>query len=181
MNGNRILTVAQILAWADHHQATLGEWPRSSSGPVLAAPNERWRNLDNALRYGLRELPGGSSLAQLLFSERGVPNIQAMPALSEARILAWAQEFNARTGRWPTTQSGPVEGVLGEVWGRLDDALRRGLRGLPGGSSLARLLRRGRNGQAKKAMSSPAELDLPLRVNQGSIQPAAGGPPQPAS
>jgi hypothetical protein len=29
-------------------------------------PDEKWRNIDNALRYGLRGLPGGSSLAKLL-------------------------------------------------------------------------------------------------------------------
>jgi hypothetical protein len=144
MIGIQKLTVAQILVWVDHHHATLGHWPKSSSGPVLAEPGERWRNLDNALRYGLRGLVPGSSLAQLLNSERGVPNVQAMPPLTEELILAWAEQVQARTGRWPTTQTGPVDGAPGEVWGRIDDALRRGLRGLPGGNTLARLLRRGR-------------------------------------
>jgi hypothetical protein len=142
MISQRTLTLAQVLAWADHHHAMLGEWPKSSSGPVLAEPGERWRNLDNALRYGLRGLVAGSSLAQLLRVERGVPNVQAMPALTEAQILTWAQLHLARTGRWPTTHSGPIEEAPGEVWGRLDDALRRGLRSLPGGSTLSRLVRR---------------------------------------
>ena len=35
-----------------------------------------------------------------------------------------------------------------ETWNIIDQALRRGLRGLPGGSSLKRLLKRDRNGHA---------------------------------
>jgi hypothetical protein len=44
------LTVDLILVWADDHKARTGELPRICSGPVLANPNETWRNLDNALR-----------------------------------------------------------------------------------------------------------------------------------
>jgi hypothetical protein len=66
------LTVAQILAWADAHRAWAGDWPRTGSGPVPQGPGETWRRIDNALRYGLRGLPGGSSLARLLEQERGV-------------------------------------------------------------------------------------------------------------
>jgi hypothetical protein len=46
-----------------------------------------------------------------------------------------------RHGSWPTRRSGPVEGAEGEAWHRIDNALFRGYRGLPGGSSLTRLLR----------------------------------------
>jgi hypothetical protein len=62
------------------------------------------------------------------------------PPLTVAQILAWADSHHARTGRWPTTASGPVLGRPGERWARIDAALRRGLGGLPGGDSLARLL-----------------------------------------
>jgi hypothetical protein len=67
------LTVAQILAWADAHGAWAGDWPRTGSGPVPEGPGESWRRIDNALRYGLRGLEGGSSLARLLEQARGVP------------------------------------------------------------------------------------------------------------
>jgi hypothetical protein len=60
--------------------------------------------------------------------------------LSEQQILAWADAFHARTGRWPHADPAPIENAPGETWGAVDDALRAGLRGMDGGSSLAKLL-----------------------------------------
>jgi hypothetical protein len=73
------------------------------------------------------------------------------PHLTEALILGWADAHRARTGRWPDVRSGPVKGVPGQTWPALNQALARGGRGLPGGSSLARLLeeRRGRRNRAR--------------------------------
>src|SRR5947209_8765819 len=65
-------------------------------------------------------------------------------SLTARRILAWADAHFAATGRWPTAASGAVAAVPGETWNALNLALRDGLRGLPGGDSLARLLARGR-------------------------------------
>jgi hypothetical protein len=62
------------------------------------------------------------------------------PELTVARILAWADEFHGRVGRWPNADSGRIARSLGETWCAVDMALRVGVRGLPGGSSLARLL-----------------------------------------
>ena len=69
------------------------------------------------------------------------------------QILAWADGFSCRT--WPLAelhQRRPcVKGTISETWTNLDMALRRGNRGLLGGSSLARLLaeRRGRRNPAQ--------------------------------
>jgi hypothetical protein len=60
--------------------------------------------------------------------------------LTISQILRWADDFRKRTGRWPTMESGPVQGVPELTWRRVDNALRLGFRGLAGGSSLARLL-----------------------------------------
>ncbi len=63
------------------------------------------------------------------------------PQLTAEQILAWADTHHRCTGRWPVSASGPVTaGPLGLSWRALDSALRLGLRGLEGGSSLARLL-----------------------------------------
>src|SRR5262245_65880051 len=62
------------------------------------------------------------------------------PELSEPQILAWADTWHARTGRWPGQRSGVIPDSLGGNWARVDNALLLGLRGLQGGSSLARLL-----------------------------------------
>ena len=66
--------------------------------------------------------------------------------LTEAQILAWADAHHARAGAWPTERSGPVAVAPGETWRAIDNALRRGHRGLPGYSTLARLLAQHRRG-----------------------------------
>jgi hypothetical protein len=134
------LSRPQVLAWADAHQQRSGAWPTATSGPVAGAPGETWRGLDTALRVGLRGLPAGSSLARLLAKERGVRNLQDLPPLTPRQILAWADAHHRRTGEWPGPDPIPVEGAPGETWAGLHTALLLGRRGLPGGSSLARLL-----------------------------------------
>jgi hypothetical protein len=61
-----------------------------------------------------------------------------------AQILAWADEHWRRTGDWPKASSGPVVDQPGETWVAVQAALCHGTRGLPGGDTLARLLRRER-------------------------------------
>jgi hypothetical protein len=71
--------------------------------------------------------------------ERRVRNLANRPTLSAVQILAWADDHHGRTGRWPVAASGPIPGT-DDSWKIVDAALREGLRGLPGGSSLVRLL-----------------------------------------
>jgi hypothetical protein len=134
------LTVPQILAWADAYQDRMGELPGDRSGLIPASLGDNWRRIDNALRYGLRGLPGGTSLAALLAEHRGRRNVRALPPLAEDQISGWAEAHFQLTGTWPTIESGPLPDVPGEVWRNIDMALREGGRQLPGGSSLARLL-----------------------------------------
>ncbi len=134
------LSHEHILAWVDAHQQRTGQWPHLNSGPISEAPGETWQSVNHALKRGSRGLPGGYSLAELLAVERGVRNYASRPPLSRKTILQWAVAFQRRMGRWPTASSGPVPEAPGESWHTLDEALRRGWRGLRGGSSLARLL-----------------------------------------
>ena len=140
------LTLEQVLAWADAYHAKTGRWPRGRSGPVADAPGETWSAVEAALVQGLRGLPGGTTLAQLLAERRGAPAIQTSRPLTVDQILAWADAHHAATGHWPVEDSGPVSEAPGETWRRISMALNKGHRGLPAGSSLARLLaeRRGR-------------------------------------
>jgi hypothetical protein len=69
-----------------------------------------------------------------------VRNNAKLPLLTEKQILAWADAHRRRTKSWPTSESGPIRRVTGETWKAIDHALRLGMRSLPGGSSLARLL-----------------------------------------
>jgi pyrroloquinoline quinone (PQQ) biosynthesis protein C len=134
------LTIKQILAWADEHYARTGQWPRVKSGPVIAAPGETWMAVQAALQQGSRGQHGGSSLAQVLAEHRGVRNIGALKPLTVEQILAWADQYHDRTGRWPNDRSGEVAEAPGEAWSAIDAALHNGRRGFPGGSSLAQLL-----------------------------------------
>jgi hypothetical protein len=137
------LTLAQILAWADDHRLLSGEWPLRTSGPVACAPAETWANINQALYKGLRGLHGGDSLPCLLARRRHRPHRQYRRQLTSHQIVLWAQAHHARTGLWPTVQSGAVFNVPGETWAGLHSALMAGSRGLPGGDSLPRLLARG--------------------------------------
>lgn len=136
------LTVRQILTWADAFRAATGQWPTMYSGLVAGTASETWHRVDSALRRGIRGLPGRCSLARLLAKHRGVQNMTNRPRFTEARIVRWAKRHRRRTGRWPTEGCGAVADAPGETWQRVDRSLRVGVRGLPGGSSLAQLLAR---------------------------------------
>jgi hypothetical protein len=140
------LTQRQILEWADMHFRRHERWPRFDSGTIAGAPGETWAIVDSALKQGSRGLPGGTTLAQLLHRHRRAPYMQKNETLlTEAQILAWADAHRRRTGRWPTGGSGPVFDDPTEDWRRLRDSLYEGTRGLPGGSSIARLLAKHRD------------------------------------
>jgi hypothetical protein len=141
------LTIKEILAWAKAHHRRTGRWPVATLLEIPEAPGESWAAVNTALRDGLRGLPGGESLPGLLARRLRVRNRTSVPPLSIRQIRQWAQDYRRRTGAWPTKNSGPVRGVRGETWMRVDTALHEGLRGLPGGSSLARLLKGHPDGQ----------------------------------
>jgi hypothetical protein len=134
------LTKEQILAWADAHHERTGQWPRPDSGPIVDAPGETWQKITGALRKGQRGLTKVSSLAQLLLEERGVRHHLALSKLTEEQILIWAKAHKEFTGDWPKQQSGPIVNAPGETWLGVNAALSSGNRGLPGGSSIPKLL-----------------------------------------
>jgi len=60
------LTIKQILAWANEHRASTGQWPRATSGVIVDTNGETWSAINTALCRGSRGLPGGDTLHQLL-------------------------------------------------------------------------------------------------------------------
>jgi hypothetical protein len=137
------LKEGQILAWADAYHAATGKWPTGKSGPISGA-NETWNAVATAMHAGVRGLRRGFSLSQLLARRRGVRNRGDLPPLKESQILTWADHHFGQTGRWPAAGSGVVAEAPGETWMAIEQALIKGLRGLSGGSSLARLISAGR-------------------------------------
>ncbi len=133
------LSEEQILAWADAHFKHHRRWPTASPDPIDGT-DETWRRVSRALHEGLRGLPGGSSLSKLLWKHRQVREYHG-PRLKVRQILRWADTYFRRHKRWPCTTSGAIDDTE-ETWARIDDALRAGYRGLPGGSSLPKLLKK---------------------------------------
>jgi hypothetical protein len=96
--------------------------------------------IDVSLLKGFRGLAGRTSLPRLLAEHRGRRNNADLPRWTHDEILAWADDYHAAHGRWPTVKSGPVSAAPGTTWNAVEMALQKGRRGLPGGSTLARLL-----------------------------------------
>ena len=179
------ITVDQVLAWADAHHGATGRWPSKRSGRILeSAYDEDWHSINRALIRGFRTLPAGLSLHKLFQTYRGVearlrPEQRQIWALDHAgllaerrkccvilsveRVVAWADAYHAELGRWPTFRSGPIAAAPGETWSTINAALRNGRRGLPGPTTLTRLLieHRGRPG-AEQASRSDRRANLAL-------------------
>jgi hypothetical protein len=133
-------SIPEILDWADAYRKRRGKWPHVLAGAIPEAPGETWVKVNNALDSGCRGLPGGSSLARLLARHRGARHPLARPKVTIKQILHWADLHYQRTGAWPNARLGTIPGALGETWATINRDLEKGLRGLPGHMSLARLL-----------------------------------------
>jgi len=48
------------------------------------------------------------------------------PVLSIPLILAWADAYHKRSGKWPKKTSGRIGGALGDTWTAVEMALRGG-------------------------------------------------------
>src|SRR5216683_62911 len=149
----RPLTIREILDWATRYKETTGKWPTTDGGEIPGSHGETWSGVDAALRDGLRDLPGASSLARLLAEKCGARNFKELPDLSETQILTWADAHHQRTGEWPKANSGTIPDTGGENWRSIDTVLRQSGRGLSGGSSLARLLAQHRGFRNRKQLA----------------------------
>ena len=63
-----------------------------------------------------------------------------LPDLDVSEILEWADAHHAHTGEWPAHNSGSIPEAPGETWLAVEAALCYGLRNLPGGWTILRLL-----------------------------------------
>jgi hypothetical protein len=156
------LTEKQIVRWARAHYKTTGKWPDLNAGLIPGPREEDWWTVNRVLREGGRGLPGGDTLARLLARRFGVRSQGATPPLTTEQILAWADAWFKRTGQWPQSTSGAIAELPGETWRRVDTALKGGLRGLAGGSSLSLLLVEQR-GFRSRSHAPPLTTDLILQ------------------
>ncbi len=133
------LTIDLIIQKLHEFYRKHGRYPTQADGAVEGMEHETWKQWDVALRNGLRGLPKGSSLAKLRKSHFGDRNRSDLSPLTEEFIVECMKVYEKRHMRLPSMDSGAVEGMPGEIWKNWDFALRNGYRGLPGGSSLAKL------------------------------------------
>lgn len=169
--GNMPLTIPLILKWADEHKKRAGKWPIVMSGRVPGRPEtETWAAINEALKWGRRGLPGGSSVAKLLTEHRGASYKPTVARLSEPQIVAWAKAHHRKTGSWPTAKSGRCEPAR-MSWALIDRALRRGEQGLRGGSSLSKALRKVRTRSQPSARVKRKPTLPPRRQQRASRRP----------
>lgn len=134
------LSIRQILRWADDHYRRAGRWPNEKSGAIPKTAGETWCRVRWALKHGQRGMSKGLTIGKLLAMHRGVRNRQSIPKLTVRQILRWADAFFSKHGTWPSATSGAIDGAPGESWQAINVAIKSGGRGLPGGSTLAKLL-----------------------------------------
>ncbi|MBN8521251.1 MAG: hypothetical protein J0L77_05060 [Alphaproteobacteria bacterium] len=128
-----------------------GRWPTRSSGLVQYEPyadgKTKYATFDAALRKGRRGLSGRSSLSQecAFVSKRyGLDyiNLKAQPSYNLEIIHETILKTRQATGQWPKMEWGLIQhGLYADgktTFISIDSALRLGIRGLKGGSSLAR-------------------------------------------
>ena len=108
---------------------------------------------------GFSDLGGHGGTPRLPGRYHVRPATDQTPRVTEAKatlhrsgspqILAWADAFHIRNGKWPTHRPGPVAEASGETWSGDPSALFRGLRGLPAGTTFAQLLIKHRGYRSK--------------------------------
>jgi hypothetical protein len=150
------LTIYQIIEWAKDHFEKTNEWPTYKSGKVLAEPSEKWSSIRSNLVHGGRGLPKGLSIEKVLFDELGVIGVRSGKQLTEQRVHSLALMHYEKIGSYPTESSDWIlEGK--DSWPAISFALNYGFRGLPGGSSLAKLL------QAHNLKANLGEREYPSK------------------
>ena len=139
------LTIRDILRWADVYKQSTGEWPSPRSGPIPGTM-DTWLSVNRALQKGLRGISACSSLSRLLAEHRQARNKANLPAITVQQILTWADEHLQANDAWPNQNAGQIPETE-EKWQNINACLLVGLRGLPGGSSIAKLLDKHRRGK----------------------------------
>jgi hypothetical protein len=135
------VSAEQVLDWARRYFVRHKKPPAVTSGRIPGTSGITWSAVDQMLVDGYRGLPGGSSLSLLLDGQFPVRSLHP-PPLRVGEILHWARAYHREHGKLPTIKSPARAGDSEVTWGAVHQALLQGYRGLPGGSSLSKLLRK---------------------------------------
>ena len=172
-----LFRIPDILRWADAHRHRHGTWPTCPIGPHPGGPGRRLAPVNTAINRGQR------GLRRLL---AGAP--ARRPAWGTQRHRPPPADRGADPGLGRRHRAGPADGPrsgrvrsrrrTGETWQGVQNALYIGLRGLPGGSSIARLLARASDGPTAASARGPGRADA-RRIRWRTLRrsgPAIGPP-----
>ena len=142
------MTKDKILVAVERFVQRNGNPPTRLSGDATAyfGEPETWLNIDNALRFGLRGLEDdGSSLFKLLVEQghrESPPDTTPMTEQQvKAALVSFAKDHKGRipTQMCPADEVAPYLEAPGVTWANLDERLRIGRCGFPGGSSISQV------------------------------------------
>ncbi len=135
-----------VLQLCDAFYEKNNRYPNSKDRDKLVDGEKfNWRVIVSAYSKGRRGLKKGMSIAKLLKKNRNVINKYSnqKPKLSIKEIKFWIKEYIKDNDKPPVaSEKKNVKGQIDENWHNLDNALRIGLRGLPRGNSLAKLVKK---------------------------------------
>src|SRR5580658_5634682 len=95
--------------------------------------------LENAI-FSYNPQPDAPMASASTVDRELLPSRTRREKITESEILAMADAHFAKHGVWPNVNSGRVSEGSEDTWSALDQALRHKTRGLPGGSSVSRLI-----------------------------------------
>jgi hypothetical protein len=137
---NPPIKIKNIIKWGNAHYARHGAWPTTRSGVIPDSGGLTWLLVGKSLPYR-KPLPKDCQTLEGLFAKRRFNRAAWRPGdLSIPQILNWADDYFAAKGRWPSARSRGLHYMPRMSWRIIDDSLRHGLRGLPGGKSLEQVL-----------------------------------------
>ncbi|WP_339908977.1 DEAD/DEAH box helicase [Symmachiella dynata] len=119
------------------YQETHGQYPRRGSSDPVPIIGGAWGTLNNRLRKGkVSEVSSLATIVKFIRTQKNDPPAPAKRPLTVSEIHLTIRRHIEQYGEAPSRQSGG-QSVFGISWGHLDNLLKKGGRGLPGGSSLA--------------------------------------------
>jgi hypothetical protein len=164
--GNKMpLSDEFILDMVDQFKNEHGKFPGQYSGLVAGGfPGDDWGGYNASLRDGGRGLHGGTTLAKLIHSRYPeYVHSKNCENLTVEFIVDRAKEHLDLNGKFPVVKGGSVtNGYPGDTWNGYDRALFEGGRGLPGGTTLKRLL--------AKELGAPNHMDKPALTEEYIVE-----------
>jgi hypothetical protein len=137
--GRGRIALEEVHTAIDRFQRDHGRWPTPRDGDVTDL-GTTWKAINHSLLGGNRGLPR-SSLAREVrkVAAAGGQEFRKLykPPLGLDGVRAAILAHHQRLGRFPSVNSGFCTELQAD-WRNINMALTQGLRGLPGGSSLAR-------------------------------------------